>query len=73
MSNPPKRPTSSSSPQSNPAVEELKAIKHELIELRRDFSKLNQELSMRIAFAVIASIVLISLGSGLLSLIFGRG
>jgi hypothetical protein len=58
---------------SNPAVDELKAIRKELIELRKDFSKLNQELSMRIAFGVIGSLILTWIVIGLASLIFRYG
>jgi len=73
MNNPPKKPAASSSPPPNPAVDELRAIRKELVELRKDFSKLNQELSMRIAFGVIGSLILTWIVIGLASLIFRYG
>lgn len=58
--------------QANSAVEELVALRQEMSELRKDFAKLNKELSLKIAFGVIGSIILMSFLGGFLSLFSRR-
>ncbi|MEH1902497.1 MAG: hypothetical protein V7L04_14030 [Nostoc sp.] len=62
MNNPQKKP--------NSAGDELAALRQELSEFRKDFAKFNQELSLKIAFGVIGSIILMSILGGFLSLLF---
>lgn len=59
--------------QTNPAVDELVALRQEMSEFRKDFAKFNQELSLKIAFGVIGSVILCYFAIGLLSLVFGGG
>lgn len=66
MTNLPKR---QSQPSNNPALDELSAIRHEMSEFRKEFVKLNKELSMRIAFGVIGSLVLMWMIAGFFGLL----
>ncbi|QLE39272.1 hypothetical protein FD723_01255 [Nostoc sp. C052] len=59
--------------QTNPAVDELVALRQEMSEFRKDFAKFNQELSLKIAFGVIGSVILCYFAIGLLSLVLGGG
>ncbi|WP_109009236.1 hypothetical protein [Nostoc commune] len=65
MTDPEKKP--------NPAFDELAALRREVNEFRKDFAKFNQELSLKIAFGVIGSVILCYFAIGLLSLVFGGG
>lgn len=74
MNNPTKKPIQPILPkQTNPAVDELVALHQEMSEFRKDFAKFNQELSLKIAFGVIGSVILSYFAIGLLSLVFGGG
>ncbi|MEH2116068.1 hypothetical protein [Nostoc sp.] len=74
MNNPTKKPIQPMPPnQTNPAVDELVALRQEMSEFRKDFAKFNQELSLKIAFGVIGSVILCYFAIGLLSLVFGGG
>lgn len=73
MSNPQKSPLQPVPPPkpSNPAVDELVALRQEMSEFRKDFAKFNKELSAKIAFGIIGSLILCYLIIGFLSLFFG--
>ena len=67
----PPNPDEPNSPKSgNPALDELTLLRHEVCEFKKDFKRLNNELSWRIAFGNIGSFVLISMLCGFLSLAF---
>lgn len=66
MANSPKKQPQ---PSNNPALDELSAIRHEMSEFRKEFVKLNKELSMRIAFGVIGSLVLMWMIAGFFGLL----
>ncbi|MGM3308892.1 hypothetical protein ACSQ6I_23425 [Anabaena sp. WFMT] len=78
MNNPPKKPSQPSQPsqppkQGNPAVDELVALRQEISELRKDFAKFSKELSLKVAFGIIGSFVLVQAVIQILSLVFGYG
>lgn len=56
-------------PSNNAAVEELIALRQEIAEFRKDFKKLNAELSLRIAFGVIGSLALLWLAAAAFGLL----
>ncbi|WP_190872038.1 hypothetical protein [Aulosira sp. FACHB-615] len=70
MTNPQKRPLQSVPPpkQSNPAVDELVALRREMSEFRKDFAKFNTGLTQKIALSIIASFFLVLIVSFFLSL-----
>ncbi|MEH2379942.1 MAG: hypothetical protein V7K27_13830 [Nostoc sp.] len=71
MNNPQKKPLQSVPPkQINPAVDELIALRQEFSKFREDFNDFSKELSAKIAFGVIGSIILMSILGGFLSLLF---
>ena len=43
------------------ALDELALLRHEFSEFRKDFKKLNNELSLRIAFGIIGSVLFLLL------------
>ncbi|HYX15677.1 MAG TPA: hypothetical protein VE944_15175 [Nostoc sp.] len=60
MTNPQKRPLQPVPPkQTNPAVDELAALRQEISEFRKDFAKFSKELSLKMAFGIIGSLILI--------------
>ncbi|MEH1821505.1 MAG: hypothetical protein V7L31_20900 [Nostoc sp.] len=75
MNNPTKKPIQPPIPpkQTNPAVDELVALRQEMSEFRKDFAQFGKELSLKIAFGVIGSVILCYFAIGLLSLIFSGG
>ncbi|MFB2770118.1 hypothetical protein ACE1AT_12650 [Pelatocladus sp. BLCC-F211] len=53
----------------NQAVDELRAIREELALLRRDVAKANRELSLKVAFGVIGSLILMWVVGGFLAIL----
>ena len=45
----------------NQALDELALLRHEFSEFRKDFKKLNNELSLRIAFGIVGSVLFLLL------------
>jgi hypothetical protein len=71
MTNPQKRPVQPIPPkQTNPAVDELIALRQELSEFRKDFAEFSKELSLKVAFGVIGSVLLCYFTVGFFSLFF---
>lgn len=72
MNNPQKRPLQPVPPpkQSNPAIDELVALRQEISEFRKDFAKFKKQISLHIAFGVIGSLILVSVFNSFLTLLF---
>ncbi|MDZ8138387.1 MAG: hypothetical protein RM049_24285 [Nostoc sp. DedQUE04] len=74
MNNSTKKPLQFIPPkQTNPAVDELVALRQWMSEFRKDFTQFGKELSLKVAFGVIGSVILCYFVIGLLSLVFGLG
>ncbi|MHC5736557.1 hypothetical protein [Nostoc sp.] len=70
MNNPTKKPIQPIPPkQINPAVDELVALRQEMSEFRKDFAKFNKELSLKVTFGIIGSIILYYLATGFFSVL----
>ncbi|MEH1808473.1 hypothetical protein [Nostoc sp.] len=63
MTNPQRKPLQAVPPpmpkQSNQAVDELIALRREMSEFRKDFAEFSKELSRKVAFGIIGSLVLL--------------
>jgi hypothetical protein len=69
MNDPQKRQPQQVPKPSNPAIEELIALRQEMTEFRKDFGNFQKELSRHIAFGVIGSLVLAWLIAGFFGLL----